>query len=121
MGLQEDTSSQSLIKSYSDGECRVGNQTYTESIVLHNESVSPWAPHHFDQIDNDAIEQLLAHEPELVLLGTGKQHHIPNTQLLSIFNELGIALEHMNSKAACRTHLALTSEGRSCLTALIIE
>lgn len=122
MALQEDTQNRILIKSYADGELHIGDEKYQKSLfILNNQHVIDWPPQSFDELRPEHIAALLEHSPPLIILGTGISHHRPSPQLLAPLINAGVGLEHMSTHAACRTHVALSSEGRDCLTAIIIH
>ncbi len=122
MALQEDTLNRILIKSYTDGELHIGDTKHRNSLfIVNNQHVMEWPPQSFDELTPDHIASLLEHAPPLIILGTGISHRRPSPQLITPFINAGVGLEHMSTHAACRTHVALSSEGRDCLTALIIQ
>jgi len=122
MALQEDTLNRILIKSYADGELHIGDSKHRRSlIILNNQHVMEWPPQSFAELTADHIGNLLEHDPSLIILGTGISHHRPAPRLIAPLIHAGVGLEHMSTHAACRTHVALSSEGRDCLTALIIH
>ncbi|WP_297456336.1 Mth938-like domain-containing protein [Ferrovum sp.] len=94
---------------------------YTESLVLGPERLQPgWAPH-LELLEERHFTELLDHDPELVLLGSGNRFRFPDWQLTRPLLERGIGLEVMDTAAACRTYAILSGEGRRVVAALIIE
>jgi uncharacterized protein len=63
---------------------------------------------------------LLPLKPELVVLGTGTRLRHPAPELIRPLIEAGIGLEVMDTAAACRTYLVLSSEGRQVAAALLL-
>ncbi len=57
--------------------------------------------------------------PEIVLLGSGSEHIFPDFALMAELKKRGVALEVMNTRAACRTYSVLVSEYRPVAAALI--
>ena len=55
----------------------------------------------------------------LLLLGTGRRQHLPGTEVRRVFAVAGIALETMDTGAACRTYNVLLAEGRPVGAALL--
>jgi uncharacterized protein len=55
----------------------------------------------------------------LLLLGTGGRHELPAAQVRRAAEEAGVALESMDTGAACRTYNILLAEGRPIGAALI--
>jgi uncharacterized protein len=66
------------------------------------------------------FEALLAHEPELVIYGSGARLRFPGGAVMQMFHRHGIGFETMDTFAACRTYNVLSHEGRRVLAALLI-
>ena len=56
---------------------------------------------------------------EIVLLGTGAEHHFAPMRLAAELAGEGVALEVMNTRAACRTYSVLVDETRPVAAALM--
>ncbi len=67
------------------------------------------------------LEQILALEPVLIVLGTGARQVFPSPQLMATCLSRGIGLEVMNNAAAARTFNILAGEGRKVAAAFILE
>ena len=76
---------------------------------------------HFSALNEQVFRDLAALEPELVILGTGKNQHFLHPKLTSALLEQRIGIESMSSAAAARTYNILMAEGRKVLGAFIIE
>ena len=87
-------------------------------VSVHNEPQA-WTPANAQQIDAAAVAQLLALEPEVVLIGTGARQHFPDMQLFSDFYARGIGVEIMDTNAACRTFNIVAAEGRQVVAGLL--
>ncbi len=57
---------------------------------------------------------------ELLLFGSGARLRFPSPQLVAPLAERNIALETMDSHAACRTYNILIAEGRRVAAALLV-
>jgi uncharacterized protein len=55
----------------------------------------------------------------LFILGTGTSPRLPAPEVRDAFAQAGIALEAMDTGAACRTYNVLLAEGRPIAAALI--
>jgi uncharacterized protein len=109
-----------LVRSYSNGELRVGERVFRRSCILTPDAVVPdWRPTKVDEIEERDLEVLFASKPELVLLGTGDRQQFPSVQIRGAFVRAGIALEAMDLGAACRTFNVLVQEGRTVCAALL--
>ena len=58
-------------------------------------------------------------KPEVVLLGTGSTIRFVPPRMTAALTEIGVAVECMDTAAACRTYNILMSEGRRVVTALL--
>ena len=83
--------------------------------------VQGWNLSSFDAFSEAHFEQILAHKPELVILGTGQKLRFVKPALYRSLIQAGIGMETMDLGAACRTYNVLASEGRAVLAALLIE
>ncbi len=102
-------------------EIKINQITYTESVFIYdNKLISPWRPHSFDDLQISDFEALWIKPPPILLLGTGKELHIPDMALLRPLFEKGIGVEFMNSAAASRTYNVLSAENREVAIGLII-
>jgi len=104
------------------GWVRVGTQEYRAPIVLTSAAiVEGFAPGGFDTLTEADFAALLAHKPEVVLLGTGATHRFPHPRLTRALVEARVGVEVMDTAAACRTFNILAAEGRKVVAALIVD
>lgn len=124
MKMHLETSDQNLISNYGRGVLSVNGQDFTDNILITRTRVlSDWfsgdlsdlTPAHFEPLF-DGVESEV---PEIVLLGTGPEHIFPSFSLMSDLKQRGVALEVMNTRAACRTYSVLVNEYRPVAAALI--
>lgn len=110
-----------VITGQGPGWIRVGAQEYRSGIVLTADTVAPdWAKEGFDALTEADFAGLLAHAPEIVLLGTGSTLRFPHPRLTRALAEAGVGIEVMDTPAACRTFNILVGEGRRVAAALMI-
>jgi uncharacterized protein len=103
------------------GWIRVGAEEFRQNIVLTTDSViAGLAPGGFDALTDADFAALLAHNPEIVLLGTGATLRFPGPRLTRALAQAGVGLEVMDTAAACRTFNILAAEGRKVVAALMI-
>ena len=101
---------------------RIGAVEYRESVVLTPEAVATgWATSGFEGLAEDDFARLLAHKPEVVLLGTGAAIRFPHPRLTRALTDAGVGVEVMDTPAACRTYNILAAEGRSVVAALLVR
>jgi uncharacterized protein len=104
------------------GWIRVGTQEYRSGIVLTADTVVPeWAKGGFDALTEADFAGLLAHAPEIVLLGTGSTLRFPHPRLMRALADAQVGIEVMDTPAACRTFNILVAEGRRVAAALMID
>jgi uncharacterized protein len=110
-----------LIESYGDGGFRVTGERYSGSILVLPERAAAWAPVSIDELDLESLEPVLSAEPpvEVLLIGCGSAMAFIDPDLRDAARARGLALEPMDTGAACRTYNVLTMEDRRVAAALI--
>lgn len=110
-----------LITGYSKDWISINNLVYPQSlVVLPDELLLDWAVSDFDSLHQENFERLLAHQPEVILLGTGSTHRFIRPHLIQTLTAANIPVECMTTDAACRTYNILMAEGRKVAAALIL-
>ena len=108
------------ITSYGPGYFAIGDRIVRHGIVISaGGSVTPWPPVVPDDLDEEHLRQMIAHHPEVVLLGTGVRQAFPAPELLRPFVEAGLGVEIMDTAAACRTFNVLAAESREVVAGLL--
>lgn len=124
MKMHLETSDQNLISNYGIGVLSINGQDYRSNIIItqtrvledwFNGPVTELAITHFEPLFDGVDPEV----PEIVLLGSGSEHIFPDFSLMAELKQRGIALEVMNTRAACRTYSVLVSEFRPVAAALI--
>jgi uncharacterized protein len=109
-----------LIRSYTNGELRVGEQVFHRSCILTPDLVIPeWRPTKVEDLQEEDLQVLFEQKPEVVLLGTGNRLEFPPVKIRGAFARAGVALETMDMGAACRTFNVLVQEERRVCAALL--
>lgn len=104
-----------LIQSYGAGSFRIGNAVYPHSVLVTPTTTTPWN----GLLDAEAIAASLGEAAcELLLIGTGARHEMIAPELRAGLKAHGIALDSMDTGAACRTFNVLLGEGRKVAAAL---
>ncbi len=104
------------------GNKTLKTETLTQSlIIMPHRLISDWAPRNIEQLEQQHFEALFPKPPQILLLGTGVAHHWPAPQVLSSLTNQGVAVEVMDTAAACRTYAILASDGRDVGAALLID
>ena len=110
-----------VVTAQGKGWVRVGTVEQHASFVLTAEAVvAGFAPGGFEALTDADFAALLAHEPEIVILGTGATLRFPHPRLTRALAEAGVGLEVMDTPAACRTFNILAAEGRKVVAALLL-
>jgi uncharacterized protein len=116
-----------VIESYRGNAFRVSGMRHAGSVIVFRERTASWPVAAFDRIDIDALAGALAaaeSDPlagrvELLLLGCGARLIPPPPALRARLKQIGVALEPMDTGAACRTYNVLAAEERRVAAALI--
>lgn len=103
------------------GYVMVNTERITRSVLVTPEHlVRDWRPLSFDALRKDDFEIISELNPEVVLLGTGRQLRFPAADLIAPLRFKNIGLEVMDTAAACRSYAVLMSEGRLVIAALLM-
>ncbi len=105
-----------LIQSYGSAGFRIGNMQYaTHALVLPTQT-TPWN----GEMTMEGLAHVLTADPaiEVLLIGTGARHEMIDLSLRSALKACGIAMDSMDTGAACRTFNILLGEGRRAAVAL---
>ena len=124
MKMHLETSDQNLISNYGRGVLSINGQDFRKNILITRTRVVE------DWFSGDLAELSMAHfeplfdnvekeQPEIVVLGSGHSHVFPDFSLMAELRLRGVALEVMNTRAACRTYSVLVNEYRPVAAALI--
>ena len=119
MKLHADTGA-ARITSYGAGYFAIGDRIVRHGVIISaNGTVTPWPPLALNDLDEEHLRQIIAHDPEVVLLGTGARQAFPTPEILIPFVEAGLGVEIMDTAAACRTFNVLAAESREVVACLL--
>ena len=109
------------IDAYGNGGFRFADMSHRGSILCLPSGIYAWPPTHPGELDAGAFAPVFAEKEALglLLLGTGRRQEMPGGELRRAFAEAGVALEAMDTGAACRTYNVLLAEGRPVGAALL--
>jgi uncharacterized protein len=107
------------IDAYGNGGFRFAGMSHRGSILCLPSGIHAWEP--ADPLDVESLAPALAERGEMrvLLLGTGACQVFPAPAVRRAFAEAGVALEPMDTGAACRIYNVLLAEGRSVGAALM--
>ena len=117
---QDVSSGINIIRAYGAGEFRINDTVFRGPLIVSSSAIVPGpAIGSADELAAAHAAQILALEPELVLLGTGAQQTFPGTVFAAQFLRVGIGFEVMDTGAACRTFNVLVAEQRRVVALLL--
>ncbi|HEY3645311.1 MAG TPA: Mth938-like domain-containing protein [Gammaproteobacteria bacterium] len=110
-----------VIRAYAPGRINVSDAMLTKSfIVAADRVVEDWPPQRFEELTAEHLKAALALEPEILIIGTGKEQHFLPGEVMASLSKVGMGLEVMDTAAACRTYNVLLSEDRKVVAALLM-
>ncbi len=111
-----------LVRSFTPGELRVGEQVIHTSCLLTAETLDPrWPPQTLADLTLAHFEPVIALEPEIILLGSGTKQRFPDRTIMAALLGKRIGFEVMDTAAACRTFNILVAEDRRVVAALLLR
>jgi uncharacterized protein len=120
MRFIQDSFAGNTIRAYSDGEITINDRRIAQSVVITADSIQLWEPRSIDELTAVHIDRLAGFDPEIVIIGTGRQLRFPPLALTAALQVRGIGVEIMAHDAACRTFNILLAEDRRVLAALLM-
>lgn len=109
------------VSSYQNGSIVVNEEVLTQSFVLTPKTlIRDWPPQEFAALERDHFESVAGLKPQIVLLGSGARQQFPPAEVTRPLIDAGIAVEIMDTGAACRTYNILSSEDRNVAAALLM-
>ena len=110
-----------IIEGYGPSHFRVNGEIREGAILVLPTETHRWSVARFEDVTAESLQPIVAvaAEVDLLLLGTGKQLRPPPAGLRAALKVVGVALEPMDSGAACRTYNVLMAEGRRVAAALL--
>ena len=104
-----------FVQSYSDDSLMIDNKEFRFPLILSPTKIMiNNLPEKFEDFYPKTILKLIAMQPELILIGTGKKHQIIEDQI----NQSDIGIDIMTTGAACRIYNVMIEESRNVLAAL---
>ena len=108
-----------VVESYGPGGFRINGDTWTGSVLILADRVVAWDRSDADGLDAVGLAAAFAgQETELVIVGLGAGGAAIAPAVRRIFRDAGLAVEAMDTGAACRTYNLLAGEGRAVGAAL---
>lgn len=98
-----------------------GSPVTTSFIISLDRLIEGWEAVHIDSLCSEHMAPVLALQPELVLIGTGRILKFPAIEHYASLIQQNIGVEIMDSAAACRTYNILLNEGRKVAAGIILD
>ena len=111
-----------LIQGYGDNGFRVSGTRYEGSVWILPEQTIAWPVSAIAEVSPESLKELLAlasQHVRILLIGTGKSMLPLPSSWRAMAREANVAIEAMDTGAACRTYNVLLSEEREVAAALI--
>jgi len=110
-----------LIQGYGDGGFRIAGEIHRGPVLILPERTMPWSALDPEGISPASLAEVMADATSgrILVIGCGRRFVPPPESLGESLRQAGIALEWMDTGAACRTFNVLLIEGRDVAAALI--
>lgn len=110
-----------MFSAHGDGYVAVNGERFDASVVvLAGEVRRDWQVAGFDALAEADFAPFLELRPEVLLVGTGARQRFAHPRLYRALTEAGIAVEFMDTPAACRTYNILVAEDRKVAAAILL-
>lgn len=120
LSLEKGTASH-RIRAYDTGSIRINETDYDEPLIVMPETlITRWQAPPLAEMAAADFADLIEHEREIILLGTGRRQLFPPARLIADLARQGVGLEVMDTAAACRTYNVLMAEDRRVAAALLM-
>lgn len=122
MALHQQTDSdRRLFTGYGDDYVDINGHRYRQPVVLMSGALrTDWGAVDFAGLTAAHFDYFLALEPEVLLLGTGAKQQFARPELYRNLIAARIAIEFMDTPAACRTFNILAAEDRKVIAAVLL-
>ena len=110
-----------VIQKYGGGGFKIAGLAFKSSVLVRAEKTIVWPLVEASEITLDSLEPVLEGDADsgILLIGCGPRFIAPPKRLRQALKDRGVALEWMDTGAACRTFNVLLTEERLAVAALI--
>ena len=110
---------ETTIDAYAPGSITVAGMAYATNIIITPEAVIEGRlPDRVRALEEAHLTAMLAHDPEIVIFGSGNTLTYPPDEICEILYARQTGFEIMDTGAACRAFNFLSGEGRRIVAAL---
>ncbi|MDP6436900.1 MAG: MTH938/NDUFAF3 family protein [Gammaproteobacteria bacterium] len=121
MKFTADSADGNVIRSFSPGEIRLHDKIIDTNVIISRDRIiADWNPPDIAEISLEDFRPALGLNPDIILFGTGINQHFPDIAVLTEIMRSGVAIEVMETHAACRTFNVLIGEHRAAVAALLV-
>lgn len=118
--LDSPATGRNMIQAYTAEGIVINNAAYTGSLILSPDRIMEhWSPRNAAELSAADVQQIIALEPELVIIGTGSRLQFPAPSVTALLHAANIGFEVMDTAAACRAYNFTAGEGRIVVAALM--
>lgn len=111
---------QKIFTGHGPGYVAINGERHETAVVVTAEAIhTDWPARDFASLEEHHFNYLIALQPEVILFGTGDKQQFAHPTLYRKLIEAGIAIEFMNTPAACRTYNILVAEDRKVIAAIL--
>lgn len=112
---------QKIFTAHGAGYVKVSGEHFEHSIVVTPEQVHlDWHAPCFDSLNETHFNFFIALKPEVILFGTGAKQRFAHPKLYRALTDARIAIEFMDTPAACRTYNILMAEDRRVVAGILL-
>jgi uncharacterized protein len=109
-----------VIERYGANGFRVSGVVHQGSVIVFPDRILAWEATDAAAVSFESLAPIVeAGDVEILVVGLGRNFGMLRSALRARLREAGIAVEAMDTGAACRTYNVLLSEGRRVAAALI--
>ena len=109
-------------KAHGEGYVQVNDERFQKPLIVTPENIiTDWPARSFAALTEADFEHFLVFKPEVLILGTGKQHLFAHPRLFRALSAAGIGVECMSTPAACRTYNILMEEDRKVVAGILFD
>lgn len=122
MALHQQTDSdRRLFTGYGDGYVDINGHRHRQAVVVMSGALrTDWSAVDFASLTAAHFDYFLELRPEVLLLGTGAKQQFALPELYRSLIAARIAVEFMDTPAACRTYNILAAEDRKVIAAVLL-
>ncbi len=109
-----------VIERYGSGGFRIAGVIWRGSVLVFSDLTMPWVVAEAPEVTSQSLLPIVEHGGvDVLLLGLGRRMLPLTLELRMALRQMGIAVESMDTGAACRTFNVLLAEERRVAAALI--